>query len=145
MAMPEKTETYGSNGGTAVLQTEDFCVWYHPEIKLVHHCMLRPMSSNAFREMLSRGADVFIKNKATKWLTDDRTHRVLAPEDAEWGERVWFPRVRAHGFQYWGIVMPTAAIGKLNMNRFANGMAQQGVEVQVADNPEELFEWLSSF
>ena len=144
--MPERTEARpGVNDGKVVLQAEECSLWYHPEIKLVHHCMHRPMSSKAFRDMLSQGAEVLAANRATKWLSDDRTHKVLSPEDADWGETVWFPRVRAQGFKYWGIVMPTAAIGKLNINRFAQGIAEKGVEVQVSDSPEELFDWLSSF
>jgi len=126
-------------------QTQECSLWYHPQIKLVHHCMHQPMSSPEFRKMLVRGAELLVSHRATKWLSDDRTHRVLSPEDSEWGVNVWFPRARASGFRHWGIVMPVAAIGKLNSNRFAHEYAQQGVEVRVADNPEELFDWLSSF
>jgi hypothetical protein len=33
----------------------------------------------------------------------------------EWADTVWLPRVLRAGFKFWAIVLPKAAIGKLNM------------------------------
>ena len=39
--------------------------------------------------MLTRGADVFIENKCTKWLSDDQENAALRKEDIEWGQSHW--------------------------------------------------------
>lgn len=47
------------------------------------------------------------------------------------GRTVWCGRVLEAGWRHWGIVLPTAAIGKLNLRCFAHKYAQLGVEVRV--------------
>jgi hypothetical protein len=121
---------------------DDLSLWYHPKHAIVHHQLHRVPSSEIFREMLSRGAELLEINKAKKWLSDDRNNTLVRPADAEWGDINWAPRVIRAGFTYWGIVLPGAAIGKLNMQRFAKEYRQRGVTVHVVDNPEAAFTWL---
>jgi hypothetical protein len=125
-----------------ILQTESVTLWYYPQLKLVHHRMLKPPDSAAFRDLLTKGAEVAEHFKAPKWLSDDRGNTVVREPDADWAEREWLPRVLRAGFKYWAIVLPTAAIGKLNMRRLATEHLQKGLTSAVMDTPEEAFEWL---
>lgn len=130
--------------GQLLLEDSDFQLWYYADIKLVRHCIKAPLSSKSFRRMLTRGAELVEEFGANKWLSDDRHHKVLSEADSQWAETVWCGRVLEAGWRYWGIVLPTAAIGKLNMRRFAHKYAQLGVEVRVGHQLEPIFEWLKS-
>jgi hypothetical protein len=111
---------------------------------MVHHQMLTPPTSEAFRELLTRGAGLVERHRASKWLSDDRANTVLREPDEQWAHTVWLPRVLAGGFKYWAIVLPMAAIGKLNMNRLAADHTRRGIFIHVDTSPEAAFEWLKN-
>jgi hypothetical protein len=109
---------------------------------MVHHEMHKIPSSEAFRGLLLRGAELVEQHGATKWLSDDRQNTVVREPDAEWADTVWAPRVLKAGFMFWCIVLPTAAIGKLNMRRFAGEYRKRGLTANVVDDPAAAFAWL---
>ena len=78
-------------------------------------------------------------------MADDTNNLVVRDHDGEWAESVWAPRVIRAGFKYWAIALPKAAIGKLNMKRFAEAHRKRGVEASVVTDPEAAFKWLKSF
>jgi hypothetical protein len=125
-----------------MLETEQVVLWYYPQLKLVHHKMLQVPDSASFRELLNKGADVVEHFKVTRWLSDDRANTTLPEADKEWADREWLPRVIRAGFKYWAIVLPTSAIGKLNMRRIATHHAGQGVTSLMTDTFEEAFDWI---
>jgi len=125
-----------------VLQNEYVTLWWHAPQAIVHHQMHKVPTSAAFRDMLTKGAELLEKQRATKWLSDDTQNTLVRPDDAEWADKEWAPRVIRSGFAHWGIVLPLAAIGKLNMQRFAMEYRKRGVSVHVVDNPETAFTWL---
>lgn len=104
----------------------------------------QPVVKEPFRELLTKGAELFEERHADKWLSDDRGNSALHPDDSKWAIEEWSPRVIKAGWKYWAIVMPDAALGKLNMKRFIVMYRDLGVEVDVFGTPEEALAWLKS-
>lgn len=127
-----------------ILENEFVALWYYPELKIVHHRMMKTPTSEAFRELLSEGANLVQRFHAPKWLSDDRGNTVLRDYDEAWSDEVWLPRVLQGGFKFWAIVLPTAAIGKLNMRRLAADHARRGIISSVERDPESAFNWLKA-
>ena len=117
---------------------------FHPDLKVIHHTMKSPVNGRDFRDLLTRGAECMEKHRATKWLSDDRKNGPIGPEDAIWGETIWGPRVLRAGFKFWAIVVPSSAVGSLQMRRFANEYRERGVGVEVFDALEPAWTWLKS-
>ena len=132
------------HGRTRILDGDALTLWYYPELRMVHHQMHKTPTSEQFRELLTRGADLVERYGAPKWLSDDRGNTVLRPQDEAWSHDVWLPRVLRGGFKFWAIVMPQAAIGKLNMRRLSAEHAKQGIVSAVRENPAAAFEWLQA-
>jgi hypothetical protein len=125
-----------------ILQNSRVTLWYYPALKIVHHQMVQSPSSEEARELLSRGADTLELYGAIKWLSDDRGNTLMRPQDERWANAEWLPRVLRAGFKYWAIVLPVAAIGKLNMQRLANEHARRGIVSRVETRPHAAFDWL---
>lgn len=130
--------------GDLIFENDAVCLWHHPREGIVHHEMKTVPTSEQFRELLTRGADLLEHYGARKWLSDDRNNTVVREPDSDWAETVWFPRAVRAGFKYWGIVLPKAAIGKLNMRRFATQYAEFGVDVTAVSDPREAYQWLKA-
>lgn len=127
-----------------VLERENVLLWYYPELQIVHHQMVRPPPSEEFRELLLEGTKLVERHGASKWLSDDRGNVVLRDYDERWSRYEWLPRVVAAGLEYWAIVLPEAAVGKLNMRRLASNPASRGLESRVELTLEAAFRWLRS-
>jgi hypothetical protein len=127
-----------------VIENDSMSLWYHPESKIVHHKIHKFSDEGIFREVLSRGADYMEKHNAIKWLSDDLDSPVVRKEDAEWGDKVWAPRVIKAGFKYWAIVQPKKAIGSMQMKMFAEQYGERGVTVKLFDNVDDALAWLES-
>jgi hypothetical protein len=137
-----KHELYPIHERDLLLQNDHIALWYYPELKIVHHEMVATPCSEEFRELLSRGADALERFGAIKWMSDDRGNTLLRPNDEEWADSEWLPRVLGAGFKYWAIVLPAAAIGKLNMRRLAHQHASHGIVSRIEAMPRPAFEWL---
>ncbi len=127
-----------------VLQNEHITLWYYPALKIVHHQMLRAPTSAEFRELLDHGAETLERNGAVKWMSDDRGNTLLRPDDEQWADAEWLPRVLRAGFKYWAIILPEAAIGKLNMQRLAAQHARHGIVSRIESLPGPAFTWLKA-
>lgn len=127
-----------------ILESDDASLWFHPELRTVHHSFKRFIAGQAFRDVLTRGADVLEKYKATKWLSDDRNNSALPKDDEKWGNEVWFPRVLKAGWKHWAIVQPAKAVGQLNMKRFQENFVALGVNAHMFSDVDEAMKWLSS-
>jgi len=127
-----------------LIQTERATLEYVPDGNIVHHRILQPLQGPAFRELLNKGAELFEKRGVRKWLSDDRGNGALHPDDAQWGLSEWSPRVIRAGWKWWAIVMPDAALGRINMKRFINKYRDDGVTVEIFDDPSAALAWLRS-
>jgi hypothetical protein len=125
-------------------QTEFATLWYHPEKKIVHHEWHKFMFGDKFRAFLMKGTETMRKNKANKWLSDDRKNPVLSKEDMDWGAVNWFPQTLQAGWKYWAIVQPEAAIAKMNMKKLVEDYSKAGMTAQFFSNPEDALKWLES-
>jgi hypothetical protein len=125
-----------------IIDTPAAVLRYHPGPKIVHHELRRFVHGAEFRAVLEKGLELFIAHRACKWLSDDRGNGPLTPQDAEWAETEWGPRVVAAGWKLWAVVMPTKVTGQMNMRRKMSLYADQGVTVQSFASPEEALAWL---
>ncbi len=125
-----------------VIDDEYATLWYHPEGKIVHHRIKKPVSGAPFRAVLSSGLELFRRHGAHKWLSDDRLNGALHPDDSKWAMEDWSKAVVAAGWERWAIVMPEHVLGRLNMKRFINLYSEMGVAVELFGDPDEALEWL---
>jgi hypothetical protein len=127
-----------------LLENDHLVLWYYPELKIVHHEMIATPASSEFRELLCKGAETLERFGAIKWMSDDRGNTLLRPDDEEWADSEWLPRVLKAGFKFWAIVLPAGAIGKLNMRRLAAQHASRGIVSRIESLPRPAFEWLKA-
>jgi hypothetical protein len=129
---------------TTIIDTEYVTLWYYPESKIVHHVFHKYIYGEEFRNVLLKGLEIFKQNSAQKWLSDDRKNSALPKEDGEWSVNEWAPKVIDAGWKYWAIVMPDKTVGQLNMQRFIDSYKEQGVTIQIFDDPAEALKWLDN-
>ena len=125
-----------------ILDTEAVSLRYYTQKKIVHHELRRFVHGEQFREVLERGLEEFQKHRACKWLSDDRGNGPLTPADAEWARNEWAPRVMAAGWKYWAVVMPEKVVGQMNMRRWIETYAKDGVAAMAFTDPREAMAWL---
>jgi hypothetical protein len=131
-------------GDTVLIDTEAVSLRYHARTKIVHHELRRFVHGEEFRAVLEKGLELFKERGACKWLSDDRGNGALKPADADWALNDWAPRVMAAGWRFWAVVMPEKVIGQMNMKRWIETYAAQGVTVQAFSDPIEAMNWLKS-
>jgi malonyl CoA-acyl carrier protein transacylase len=129
---------------TTILDDEFATLWYHPDEKVVHHKIHKFLVAGVFERLLNTGAELLEKHGAVKWLSDDRNNVVLSPEDRQWSDTVWAPRVLKLGFRYWAIVVPGQAVAELQMKQLKAKRQKQGLVVEMFETPEQAMAWLRS-
>ena len=117
-------------------------VWYHPETRIVHSQVHKFISGKEFQDFLKAGLDVLVKNKARKWLSDDRSNSVLRREDVEWGNQNWFPQCVNAGWKYWAIVQPEKVLAFAPMERLVEDYKKFGVTSKFFSDADEALRWL---
>jgi hypothetical protein len=127
-----------------LIDTPAVSLQYHPHTKIVHHELHQFVHGDTFRNVLEKGLEIFRKRGAKKWLSDDRGNGPLKPSDAEWALNDWAPRVMAAGWKAWAVVMPEKVLGQMNMKRWIETYAAQGVTVQAFTDPDEAMTWLET-
>lgn len=125
-----------------LMNDEYVALWYHQKPKIIHHQIRGFLPSEVFRALLTRGAECLEQNRAKKWLSDDSSSAPIRPEDGQWGNTVWAPRVIAAGFAYWAIVLPQKAIAQLQMQRFCAEYRARGITVELFDRADPALAWL---
>jgi hypothetical protein len=125
-----------------IIDNEFAFLWFHPETKIVHHEIKKYVFGKHLREILDQGYEQMKKTGAQKWLSDDRKNNALSPEDGEWAQNDWSPRVIKAGWKYWAIVLPEKVMGQMNMRLFIDSYTKVGVTVQIFSNPDEALKWL---
>src|SRR5271166_4845497 len=113
-----------------VLSNDYFDLLYHEESKIIHHIFKPPMGSDQIQEVLSAGTDLLEKNRATKWLSDNRQLAVaFSDEAAQWVNEVWLPRTVRAGWKYWAMVVPEAIIGRADHVKYVESFYDTGIWV----------------
>lgn len=114
----------------------------YPKEKIVCHTFHQFINGNAFREVMSKGADAFVQNRCTKWLSEDGDNPELKKEDVDWGEKFWEKRILAAGWKYWALVMPENKIGQLTLRAIMQRYQEMGVTIQIFKNHNDALNWL---
>jgi hypothetical protein len=127
-----------------VFDNDAATLWYHPEARVVHHQFKKPIFGEEFRTVLNTGLQIMEEYGAIKWLSDDRNNSAIPPEDADWAQNDWFPRVLEAGWQQWAIVLPENVIGQMDMQQFIENETAAGIEVQVFPDLDEALAWLEN-
>jgi hypothetical protein len=128
-----------------LLDNEYATLWYYPDKKIVHHQFKKYAFDESFREILMTGAEAFEKHGGQKWLSDDRKYGAVHPDDKEWGDANWVPRVVKAGWKYWAMVLPETVVGQMNLKRVTKEYSDNlGVEVNIFTNPDDAMNWLDS-
>ena len=125
-----------------LIESDAVSLRYYPKTKIVHHELRQFVHGDQFRNVLEKGLEVFIQNRAHKWLSDDRGNGPLKPADAEWALGDWAPRVMAAGWKFWAVVLPEKVLGQMNMKRFIAMYAEKGVTAEAFTDPAEAMKWL---
>lgn len=125
-----------------IIQNEYAALRFYPKPKIVHHELRQFVHGDLFREILMRGLEIFEREGAAKWLSDDRGNGALTPADTDWALGEWAPRVLAAGWKYWAVVMPQKMVGQMNMKRWIKTYGGRGVTVRPFSGPIAALRWL---
>ena len=127
-----------------VLELPNATLWYHAQGNIIHHQIRAFIHGEAFHKLLETGVEQMILHKASKWLSDDRGNGAIKPEDGVWAQTVWAPKAVKAGWKSWALVLPTSAVGKMNMKKFTDDNSKLGIAARAFDNPEAALAWLQS-
>ncbi len=127
-----------------ILDDEYATLWFHSDEKIVHHQIHKFLVPGAFEKLLSAGAELLERHGASKWLSDDRNNVVVSPEDLDWADTHWIPRVQKAGFKYWAIVVPGHAVAQLQMKALQAKRRRQNIDVAMFESVEDALAWLKS-
>lgn len=119
-------------------------VYYYPDKKIVHHEFHKRASGQPLQDAFTDSAKMMEKTRCGKYLSDDRKNSVYAEEDRKWSATHFGPRLRKAGMNYWAVLLPEKAIGQLNMKEVIKRYAEEGVTVEIFDDPVKAMEWLES-
>ena len=133
-----------SDSKELILSTDRYNLWFYPDLKIVHSQFLKYAGGENFREVLSKGIDIFIKNHCVKWLSDDRHIGVVSQEDAAWSREVWYGKLSKAGWKYWALVKPESTIGKITFKKSTQQINDPNMKMKIFDNPEEALIWLKN-
>lgn len=125
-----------------LIDNDNVSLYCYPEEGIIHHVVHKFVFGDMFKTLMTTGADAFIENNCTKWLSDDRSNSALRKEDEEWGQKNWENRILDKGWKYWALVMPEKAVGQMNMKRIVDRYASKGVTVKVFSDPAQAMDWL---
>jgi hypothetical protein len=127
-----------------VYDHERMSVWVYPEKKMVHHQMHEASAGEVFQKALLAGLAAMREHEATRWLSDDRLHKALSPDDEAWAQDVWFPQAKAAGWLHWAVIQPQSAVGRMSSARFRKWYAAQGINARLFTEFDEAMGWLES-
>lgn len=90
---------------------------------------------------LTSGLEAIRKNKAVKWLSDDRAFEKPYPaEDAKWLNKHWLPGMLSSGWKYWAVVESE----KFPMGNALSFYENQGLTIRIFHKVEDAEGWLRS-
>jgi len=138
------SEQQTADAAEIIHQSEWVTVWYHPKVRVVHHCFHKALRGEAFRAALLQGTAALRERGATKWLSDNRLVFILPQEDQQWADTEWFPETMKAGWKYWAIVRPEKAAADLYMRRVAASRSSAGVKTELFATAEAGMAWLTN-
>jgi hypothetical protein len=132
------------NNRITQLENDYATIWYYPDEGIIHHRFLQPISGEAFQAVLMTGLRLMREQKATKWLSDDRSNSNLPAEDSAWSQEYWLPRAAAAGWKYWAMLLPLKARGRINADRLIAFVAEKyAINIRTFSDDDEAWQWLA--
>lgn len=125
-----------------IIDDEKYSLYCYPEEKIIHHVILQPICGEEFRNLMSRGAEAFIKYECRKWLSDDRGNSKLCLQDLIWGLKNWEYKILNAGWRYWGLILPEKQRGMQTMQKIVQHFNVLKVEVKTFEKPDAALAWL---
>jgi len=75
-------------------------------------------ASSVYRATLDRSLQLVKKHSASRWLAIMiESSGVISPEDTEWLQKDWFPRLIGAGGRRFAVVLPPKGLAALQLNR----------------------------
>ena len=126
-----------------ILENEAAVLWYHPEVRIVHHHIKHYINGQQLQELLTKGYELLQEKGAKKWLWDDRNNGTPTIEDGHWKLNDWLPEVASAGWKYWALVIPEMITTQMNIQQYVSECAKTGVMIKIFNDPDEALEWLN--
>ena len=144
MGRPQEKALTTPRSRQAIIETPFASLWYYPEERIVHHQIHRFIFGEAFRELLTKGAEVMKENGATRWVSDDRNNGALSTEDKAWADTIWRPMALRSGWKTWAIVLPETVVGQMNIRRIIQAEEVRCLEIQLFTSPDDALAWIAT-
>lgn len=126
-----------------VLEKDYATMVYYPEVKIVHNTFRGQPTSEQFRESLNAGVDALEKYGGSKWLSDDLENAaVFSPEDQDWADNDWYPRMVNAGWKTWAMVVPREIKARINLIDIIDKNLDRGIRIEVFSQTDEALQWL---
>jgi hypothetical protein len=129
-----------------IIDDDKLTLVFHPNEKIVHHQIHKPLDDDEIKAMLTQGCEVFEVNGAEKWLSDDRGNGPVSQEIERWGQEVWNKRMVAAGWKYWALVIPEEALKEATstMKMIIFNLSKLGVTLRLFSDPDRAMDWLKN-
>jgi hypothetical protein len=128
-----------------IIENEFVSLWYHEEVKIVHHQFHKFLYGEPFRACLTQGIELLKKYGAAKWLSDDLNNSAIPKEDSEWSSNVWRPSAIAAGWRYWALILPEKVVGQMSLKSIIRQFYQDSpVKVEFFSDPPSARKWLEA-
>jgi hypothetical protein len=127
-----------------VFDSDMISVWVDPQRRLIHHQMKTYCFGEEFRTALTKGTEAMELHGATKWLSDNRPHGPLSPDDQLWAATTWFPRTKAAGWKHWAMVQPRTILAQTNLTRIIDRYVALGINARAFVELDAAMQWLDA-
>lgn len=127
---------------TSIFDSDSMAILYYPDKKILVQETLKFTTTEERRKALEAGLKMIEQDRVTKWLTNNKSGSAIPQEDIDWGINEWFPRAIKAGLQYWAVILPEKAVGKLSGKKMLDGAAQHGVSIKTFQTEEAALQWL---
>lgn len=126
-----------------VFEKEYATMVYYPDVKILHNTFHGQPTSEQFRESLDAGVGALEKYSGSKWLSDDLENKMaFVPEDQDWADNDWFPRMVKVGWKTWAMVVPREIKARINLIDIIDKNYDRGIRIEVFSQLDEALQWL---
>jgi len=113
-----------------IIDNEDVSLYCYPKKGIIHHVTHNFIYGETYRNLMTKGADIFIEKNCNKWLSNVKSSSVVKKEDIQWEKENWEKRVLSAGWKYWAIVESKNRTGRLSIQQIIEHYKNQGVQVR---------------
>jgi hypothetical protein len=117
-------------------------ILFYDEYKILHFKFTGLTHGQELIESMKKGMEVFIENKATKWLSDKGETPVFNKSDLDWNDTVFKPTMLKAGWKYWAVVEPEKASSKMLFDKFKKEYAKLDFSFKMFDTADAALNWL---